>query len=97
MLTARQIGAEEALSMGLVNYVADDPLQKAREVAEQIVKNGPLAISLVKEAVRRGLATDLEAGMEIEADLFGLAFATSDFKEGTQAFLEKRKPAFKGE
>jgi len=95
--TARQIGAEEALSMGLVNYVADDPLQKAREVAEQIVKNGPLAISLVKEAVRRGLATDLEAGMEIEADLFGLAFATSDFKEGTKAFLEKRPAEFKGE
>lgn len=97
MLTARQIGAEEALSMGLVNYVADDPLQKAREVAEQIIKNGPLAISLVKEAVRRGLATDLEAGMEIEADLFGIAFATSDFKEGTRAFLEKRKPEFRGE
>ena len=97
MLTARQITAEEALQMGIVNYIADEPLAKAREVAESIVKNGPIALSLVKEAVRRGLDTTLEAGCEIEADLFGMAVATADFKEGTGAFLSKRKPEFKGE
>lgn len=97
MLTARQISAEEALQMGIVNYIADEPLSKAREVAESIIKNGPIAISLVKEAVRRGLDTTLEAGCEIEADLFGMAVATADFREGTGAFLAKRKPEFKGE
>ncbi|RJF73242.1 enoyl-CoA hydratase [Deinococcus cavernae] len=97
LLTARQISAEEALQMGVVNYLADEPLAKAREVAESIVKNGPIAISLVKEAVRRGLDTTLDAGCEIEADLFGMAVATADFQEGTGAFLAKRKPEFKGE
>ncbi|WP_288402964.1 enoyl-CoA hydratase-related protein [uncultured Deinococcus sp.] len=97
MLTARQVTAEEALNMGLVNYVADEPLRRAREVAEQMLKNGPIALSLVKEAVRRGLDTSLEAGLEIEADLFGLTVATSDFREGTGAFLAKRRPEFKGE
>ena len=83
--------------MGIVNYIADEPLSKAREVAESIIRNGPIAISLVKEAVRRGMDTTLEAGCEIEADLFGMAVATADFKEGTGAFLAKRKPEFKGE
>lgn len=97
MLTARQLSAEEALQMGIVNYVADDPLSKARELAEGIVKHGPIALSLVKEAVRRGLDTSLEAGCEIEADLFGMAVATEDRLEGTTAFLEKRPARFKGE
>ncbi|WP_412026873.1 enoyl-CoA hydratase/isomerase family protein [Deinococcus yunweiensis] len=97
MLTARQVPADEALGMGLVNYVADDALTKAREVAEMILKNAPVALSLVKEAVRRGLDTTLDAGLEIEADMFGLATATKDFQEGVDAFLNKRRPAFQGE
>ncbi|GAA5511506.1 short-chain-enoyl-CoA hydratase [Deinococcus carri] len=97
MLTARQVGAEEALALGLVNYVADDPLSKAREVAEAMLKNAPIALSLVKEAVRRGLDTTLEAGLEVEADLFGMTVATQDFREGTAAFLAKRRAAFRGE
>lgn len=97
MLTARQIKAEEALGMGLVNYVEDDPLAKARELAEQMLKHGPIALSFVKEALRRGQDLSLEAGLEIEADLFGMMFTTSDFREGTQAFIEKRRPEFKGE
>ncbi|WP_424949388.1 enoyl-CoA hydratase/isomerase family protein [Deinococcus sp.] len=97
MLTARQVDAEEAHSMGLVNYLADDALQKAREVAEAMLRNAPIALSLVKEAVRRGLDTTLELGLENEADLFGMCVATQDFKEGTQAFLGKRKATFRGE
>ena len=97
MLTARQVQADEALSMGLVNYVADNALEKSREVAEAMLKNAPISLSLVKEAVRRGLDTSLELGLEIEADLFGMCVATQDFKEGTKAFLAKRKASFKGE
>ena len=97
ILTARQVPAEEALNMGLVNYVADNPLEKAREVAELMLKNAPIALSLVKEAVRRGLDTTLELGLEVEADMFGMCVATLDFKEGTTAFLAKRKASFKGE
>lgn len=97
LLTGRQVSAEEALGMGLVNFVDDDPLRRAREVAEAMLKNAPIALSLVKEAVRRGLDAPLEHALEIEADLFGLAAATEDFGEGTRAFLEKRPAQFKGE
>jgi enoyl-CoA hydratase len=97
MLTARQVTAEEALGMGLVNYVADNALERARELAELMLKNAPIALSLVKEAVRRGLDTTLELGLEVEADMFGMTVATQDFKEGTSAFLAKRKASFKGE
>ncbi len=97
MLTARQVSAEEALGMGLVNAVADDPLRRAREMAELMLKNAPISLSLVKEAVRRGLDVPLEHALEIEADLFGMTVATKDFREGTRAFLEKRAPDFQGE
>lgn len=97
MMTARQVGADEALSFGLVNAVADNPLQRAREIAQQILRNAPMAIGLVKEAVRRGMDTTLDHALEIEADLFGMAASTKDFKEGTRAFLEKRPAKFQGE
>lgn len=97
MLTARQVKADEALSMGLVNDVADNALTRAREIAEGMIGHAPIALSLVKEAVRRGMDTTLEGGLEIEADLFGMAMSTQDFKEGTSAFLAKRKAEFKGE
>jgi enoyl-CoA hydratase len=97
MLTGRQVGAEEALQMGLINYLAPNALEKAREVAQMMTANAPIALSLIKEAVRRGLTGSLEEGLEIEADLFGMAVSTQDFKEGTAAFLAKRKPKFQGE
>ncbi len=97
LLTGRQVGAEEALNLGLVNYVAQEPLVKAREVAETLLQNAPISLALVKEAVRRGSHLNIEEGLELEADLFGMAAATNDFGEGTRAFLEKRRAQFKGE
>ena len=81
----------------MVNYLAENPLEKAREVAQLMTRNAPIALSLVKEALRRGLNGSLEEGLEIEADLFGMAASTKDFKEGTAAFLDKRKASFQGE
>ncbi|HEX2864178.1 MAG TPA: enoyl-CoA hydratase-related protein [Deinococcales bacterium] len=97
IFTARQVTAEEALAMGLVNRVAEDALQAARDLADQINRQGPVAVGLAKEAVRRGLETNLTAGLEVEADLFGLASATKDRREGVKAFQEKRPPRFRGE
>ncbi len=97
LLTGRQVDAREALEMGLVSALADDPLRRARELAQQMLKNAPMSLGLVKEAVRRGMDAPFDHALEIEADLFGLAVVTRDFKEGARAFLDKRPPKFEGE
>lgn len=97
IFTGRHVPAEEALSLGLVNRVGEDALELAKEVVGAILKNGPVAMALAKEAIGRGESLDLQEALEIEADLFGLACATQDMKEGTKAFLEKRPAQFKGE
>jgi enoyl-CoA hydratase len=97
ILTGRHVKADEALALGLVNRVVDDALAGALELARQIVKNAPVALGLAKEAVARGLDVSLSQGLEIEADLFGLAVTTEDATEGTAAFLEKRAAQFKGQ
>ncbi len=97
ILTGRHVEADEALLLGLVNRVGDDALAEAKALASVIIKNGPVALGLAKEAVRRGLDVTLAEGLEIEADLFGMVSTTKDMREGTSAFLEKRKPNFKGE
>lgn len=97
ILTGRHVGAEEALSLGLVNRVVDDALAGARELAQACLRNAPIAMGLAKEAVVRGLDVTLPQGLEIEADLFGMVTTTEDMKEGTGAFLEKRSPGFRGQ
>lgn len=97
ILTARHVGAEEALSLGLVNRVSDNALESAEQLAREMIKNAPVSLGLAKEAVRRGMTMTLNDGLELEADLFGLASSTKDMKEGVAAFLEKRKANFVGE
>jgi len=97
ILTGRQVSAEEALQLGLINRVADDALSEAKALAAAIIKNAPIALGLAKEAVVRGLDVSLFQGLEIEADLFGLAASTEDAQEGTAAFLAKRAAGFKGQ
>lgn len=96
LFTAETIDADEALRIGLVNRVVDpqELLDTARETAQRIRTNAPLAVRFCKSAVNEGMQTDIDRGMTIEADLFGLCFATSDQKEGMKAFLEKRRPLF---
>jgi enoyl-CoA hydratase len=98
VLTGRKVGAEEAARMGLVNRVVPEgkAVEAAREMAATILTNGPLAVSLALRAIREGLEMPQAAGQAYEAGLFGLVSATEDMKEGLAAFLEKRRPQFKG-
>lgn len=98
VLTGRMIDAETALSWGLVNRVSGErsALEEAKALAAEIVDKGPSAVRLSIDAVRTGLQMPLEEALEYEAALFGLIFATEDMREGTTAFIEKRKPRFSG-
>jgi len=98
ILTADMVKADEALRIGLVNEVLApaDLLPRAEAIAQKIIANAPIAIRLSIEAVNKGLDMSLSEGLTLEASLFGLSFSTADKAEGTQAFLEKRAPQFKG-
>jgi enoyl-CoA hydratase/carnithine racemase len=98
VLTGRRFSAEEGHRMGIVNEVTGkrDWLDKALEVAEVIARRPPLAARLAKQAVLGAEETGLTAGLEAERRLFGVAMATEDRVEAMQAFLEKRRPEFKG-
>src|SRR5215211_1973003 len=98
VLTGRRITALEAQEMGLVNRVskAREWLADALELAAVIARRPPLAVRLAKQAVLAGDETTLAGGLSQERRLFELAMATEDRVEGMQAFLEKRKPEFKG-
>ncbi len=98
LYTAGMIDAEEAYRIGLVNKVcpAAELLDTARAMAAKIAAKGQVAIRLTKSAVNQGLEMDAARGMAYEAEIFGLAFASEDQKEGMAAFLEKRKAEFKG-
>lgn len=97
LVTGKMIDAAEALRMGLVNKVVahDQLMETTLEWARQICANGPIAVRLTKRAVYEGLSMPLAAARIYERELHGLCFTTEDQKEGMQAFLEKRKPAFK--
>lgn len=96
ILTGRLIDAEEAVAMGLVSRIADDPLAEAQALARQMLRSAPVALGLAKEAVVRGMDVTLPQGLEVEADLFGLVVTTEDRAEGVRSFLEKRDPEFQG-
>jgi enoyl-CoA hydratase/carnithine racemase len=98
VLTGRRITADEAAALGLVNRVADDGkwLDDALELAAVVARRPPLAVRLAKQAVLAAFETGLGAGLEQERRLFELAMATEDRVEGMTAFLEKRRPEFRG-
>lgn len=98
ILTGDMIDASTALQYGLVNAVhpAEELEAKTTELAEKIAEKAPLALRYSKEAVKLASHSNLDEGLRREIDLFALVFATEDKKEGVTAFLEKRKPEFKG-
>jgi enoyl-CoA hydratase len=98
ILTGELITAEQAESIGLVDEVADDDVlvDRTRELAERIAGHSPIALKLIKQAVRASAEMPLAAGLELERELFITAFASEDRQEGVAAFLEKRAPRFQG-
>lgn len=99
IFSAEVIDAQEAWRIGLFNKVVPpEKLDEAAfEMAEKIASKAQLAVAYAKEAINKGFETDIETGLAMEANLFGLCFATQDQKEGMKAFLERRAPEFKGE
>jgi enoyl-CoA hydratase len=98
IFTGDMVDAQEAHRIGLANKVvaAEELLAKARSMATKIASKGPVAVRFAKESIDSGLEMDLDRGGRFEASLFGLCFATTDQKEGMQAFLEKRPAKFTG-
>ena len=98
ILTGDMIDAQTALQFGLVNHV--HPLEeleaKTMELANRIAEKAPVALQLSKEAVKFASRSNLDEGLRREVDLFAICFSTEDKQEGVSAFLEKRKPDFKG-
>ncbi|MHB8170521.1 MAG: short-chain-enoyl-CoA hydratase [Thermincolia bacterium] len=98
LLTGDIFDAQEAFRIGLVNRVVPEAelMDYARAMAKKIASKSQVAVRLIKEAVNEGLEMDLDKAMAHEANLFGLCFSSEDQKEGMSAFLEKRKPMFRG-
>lgn len=98
LLTGDMINAEEAYRIGLANRVVkkEELIPTCEKILTTIGSKAPVAIKLSIEAVQSGMEMTLSEGLNLEANLFGLVFSTDDMKEGTKAFLEKRKANFQG-
>jgi enoyl-CoA hydratase len=99
ILTGEIIDSQTAFNLGLVNHVvpADQLETKTMEIANRMADKSPIALRLAKEAIRLASRSNLDEGLRREVDLFALCFSSADKDEGVKAFLEKRKPEFKGE
>jgi enoyl-CoA hydratase len=98
IMTGKMITAQEALAMGIVNRVFPQAalMEETRKVASQIAANGTIGVKLAKMMVDTGFNMNLGEACTLESCAFGLGFSTEDQKEGMTAFLEKRKPNYRG-
>jgi enoyl-CoA hydratase len=97
LVSGAQVKADEALRIGLVNEVVEPEqlIERANEILREILANGPGAVAATLTAIHDGLDRSLDAGLEVEANLFGGICGTDEMREGTAAFLEKRDPKFR--
>ncbi|MEM1538724.1 MAG: enoyl-CoA hydratase-related protein [Candidatus Nezhaarchaeales archaeon] len=98
ILTGDVIDAKEAEKLGIVNKVVprEKLMEEAEALAKKLAEKTPIGLRMAKAAINKSLETSLKDGLDYEARLFGLLFTTEDAKEGLKAFLEKRKPTYKG-
>ena len=98
VFTGKMISSAEAKQIGLANKVVpqDQLLEEVMRTAREIASKGKVSLRAAKQTINYGLNTDLATGIHIEVEGFGMCYASSDSKEGTSAFLEKRKAAFQG-
>ena len=98
VLTGKFISAEEALGYGLINKIVPVELylEEATKLAREIASMSPIAVQMAKESVKRSFEAHLEEGLHFERKNFYMLFSANDQKEGMNAFVEKRKPDFKG-
>ncbi len=98
-MSGEMINATQAMQMGLVNHVVPlaDLLPTALQKLELILTRSPLAVSVAKKSINQAFDLATEEALENEAQIFGALFTSADTREGTKAFVEKRKPSFKGE
>lgn len=98
ILTGRTFLAPEALEMGLINKIfpIESYLEEAKKLAIEIASKPPVTVRLAKEAILKAAGVQLSEGIDYERRLFALLFATDDMREGMNAFIEKRKPIWKG-
>lgn len=97
IFSGAMLSAGQAYMYGLVNLIADSPLQEAMKLAESLASKPPVAIRLAKQCVGMAFDADLRNGVEFEAAAWASTFATRDQREGMQSFLQKRTPVFTGE
>lgn len=98
IFTGKRIDAKTAEQLGLINMVVpvDQLKSTVKELASQLMNKPPIAIELAKQLINNSTEVDLRIGLTNEAEAFGVLAATEDFREGVNAFLEKRKPQYKG-
>jgi enoyl-CoA hydratase len=98
IFTGKMVSAQEAYEMGLVNRVfpLSSLMEETKRVALQIASNGPVAVRLAKMVIDTGFNLELAEACSLESYAFSITFTTEDQKEGMSAFLEKRKPSYKG-